>query len=132
MRKTKDCVTAVRDVSDHLSKQPTKVVIISGKMYFHYCMLVLPLIVQKDHKGSSESDRIKLNSLLRIHMDNFLTFFTLHRLDEEFSGKFDGKLSLLTPSSVILDGLDDKIYNITNVNDISYISPYHKAKKKKC
>ena len=122
---------AVRDVSDHLSNQPTKVVVISRKMYFHDCMPVLPLIVRKDHKESSESDKIKLNSLLRIHMDNFLTFFALRRLDEEFSGKFDGKLSFLTPSSVILNGLDDKIYNITNVDDISYISPYHKAKKDK-
>ena len=62
-------------------------------------------------------------------MDNFLTFFALRRLDEEFSDKFDGKLSFLAPSSVILNGLDDKIYNITNVDDISHISPYHKAKK---
>ena len=85
--------------------------------------------MQKDHKESSESDKIKLNYLLRVHMDNFLTFFALRRLNEEFSDKCDGKLSFLTPSNVILNGLDDKIYNITNVNDISYISPYHKAKK---
>ena len=50
MRKTKECVMAVRNVSDHLSNQSTKVVIISRKMYFHDCMPVLPFIVQKDHK----------------------------------------------------------------------------------
>ena len=129
MRKTKDCVMALRVVSDHLSNQPTKVVVISRKMYFHDCMPVLPLVMQKDHKESSEPDKIKLNSLLRIHMDNFLTFFALRRLDEEFSNKFDGKLAFLTPSNVILNGLDDKIYGIINVDDIFYISPYHKAKK---
>ena len=109
---------------------PTKVVVVSRKMYFHDGMPVLPLIVQKNHKESSESDKIKLNSLLRIHMDNFLTFFVLHRLDEEFSNKLDGQLSFLSPSNVILNGLDDKIYEITKVDDISYISAYHKANKK--
>ena len=94
-------------------------------------MPVLPLVMLRNHKESSESDKIKLNSLLRIHMDNFLTFFVLHRFDEEFSNNFDGKLSSLTPSNAILNGLDDKIYDITSVNDISYISPYHKAKKNK-
>ena len=84
---------AVRDVSDHLSNQPTKVVIISRKMYFHDCMPVLPLIVQKTIKSHQNLTKNKLNSLLRIHMDNFLTFFALRRLDEEFSDKFDGKLS---------------------------------------
>ena len=60
MRKTKDRVMAVRDVSDHLLISPLRC--ISTKMYFHDCMPVLPLIVQKDHK---QGDHIfeKLNSL---------------------------------------------------------------------
>ena len=64
-------------------------------------------------------------------MDNFLTFFALRGLDEEFCDKFNGKLSFSTPSNVILNGLDDKIYDINNVDDIFYIGPCHKAKKNK-
>ena len=62
-------------------------------------------------------------------MDNFLSFFTLRRMDEEFYERFDSKISLVSPSNVMLNGLDDRVYKIEDTEDIYLISPYHKAKK---
>ena len=70
-----------------------------------------------------------LNSALRIHMDNFLSFFTLRRMDEDFGERFDSKISSVSPSNIMLNRLDDRVYKIENTEDIHLISPYHKAKK---
>ena len=72
-----------------------------------------------------------LNSALHIHMDNFPSFFTLRRMDEESDERFDSKISSVSPSNIMLNGLDDRVYKIENTEDIHLISPYHKAKKKK-
>ena len=62
-------------------------------------------------------------------MDSFLNFFTTRRLDEEFSFKFNVELKILQPAKVILNGLDDKIHDVSDEFDTSDISPYHKSYK---
>ena len=75
-----------------------------------------------------QRDNTIINSLLQ-HVDSFLNFFTTRRLDEEFSFKFNGELNLLQPAKVLLNSLDDKIYNVSDEFDVSDISPYHKHYK---
>ena len=70
-----------------------------------------------------------LNSVLHIHMDNFLSFLTLRRMDEEFDERFDSKISSVSPSNIMMNGLDDRVYKMENTEDIHLISLYHKAKK---
>ena len=81
------------------------------------------------NENLTKRDNSLINSLLKIPIDDFLNFFTLRRLDEEFSDRFDGSLSMLVPAKVILNGLDDKVYKASNEYDIEEISPYHKARK---
>ena len=91
----------------------------------------LPQIIKNKGNVFTDEENLMLNSALHIHMDNFLSFFTLRRMDEEFDEKFDSKISSVSPSNIMLHGLDDRVYKIENTEDIHLISPYHKAKKKK-
>ena len=43
--------------------------------------------------------------------------------------RFNGELTMLQPANVILNGLDNKIYKVSDEFDIRDISPYHKYYK---
>ena len=64
-----------------------------------------------------------------MHIDNFLAFFTQRRLDDDF-GKYDCELTMLDPPDVLLNGLDDKLYQI-HESDLEGLSSYYRAKKNK-
>ena len=81
------------------------------------------------NENLTKRDNSLINSILKIHIDDFLNFFTLRRLNEEFSDRFDRSLSMLVPAKVILNGLDDKVYKVSDQYDIEGISLYHKARK---
>ena len=68
----------------------------------------LPLIIKKNRNVFTDEEKLKLNSALHIRIDNFLSFFTLRRMDEEFIERFDSKISSISPSDVMLNGLDDR------------------------
>ena len=72
-----------------------------------------------------------LNSILRIHMDDFLNFFTLVKTNSDFFNMFYGELFNLSPANVLLNGLDEKLYVINDEKDIERIGPYQRAKKEK-
>ena len=60
-----------------------------------------------------------------------MSFFTLRKIDEDFFNLFDGELINLNPGSVMLNGLDDKIYEIRNKEDIYLIGPYQQSRQNK-
>ena len=69
-----------------------------------------------------------VNFLLEFHIDSFLAFFMQRRPDKEFK-KYDCRLTMLDPADVLLNGLEDKIYQI-HEDDLAGLSSYHRAKKK--
>ena len=73
------------------------------------------------------SDMYLVNSLLELHINNFLAFFTQRRLNREFN-RIDCRLTMLEPADVLLDGFEDKLYHI-HESDLEDLSSYHKAKK---
>ena len=68
-----------------------------------------------------------VNFLLEFHIDSFLAFFMQRRPDKQFK-KYDCRLTMLHPADVLLNGLEDKIYQI-HEDDLAGLSSYHRAKK---
>ena len=80
-------------------------------------------------KDMTKSDIHLVKSLLELHRNNFMAFFTQRRLDKELN-KIDCHLTMLEPADVLLDGFEDKLYCI-NESALEDLSSYHKAKKSK-
>ena len=87
------------------------------------------ILLSYENENLTQRDNDTINSLLKQRVDNFLNFFTTRRLDEEFSFKFNGELKMLQSAKVILNGLDDKIYDVSDEFETSSISSYHKHYK---
>ena len=73
------------------------------------------------------NDMHLVNSLLELHINNFLAFFTQRRVKKEFN-KIDCHLTLFEPVDVLLNGFEDKLYHIHEI-DLEDLSLYHTAKR---
>ena len=89
--------------------------------------MIKPIFIHRE--GLNETENLTLNSILRIHMEGFLSSFTMTRMDKEFSGIFDGTLMHLCPANVLLNGLDHKRYEINNKEDIDLKGPINELKR---
>ena len=105
----------------------TKKIVIEERMLINE-QPFLPLIIKKNGNVFTDEENLMLNSALRTIWTISYHFFTLRRMDEEFGERFDSKISSISPSNIMLNGLDDRVYKIENTEDIHLISPYHKEK----
>ena len=96
-------------------------------MNFKSIVKTISLLSHMNDESMTTSDMHFVNSLLELHINNFLAFFTQRRLNREFN-RTDCCLTMLEPADVLLDGFEDKLYHI-HKSDLKYLSSYHKAKK---